>query len=156
MKFCPKCGNNILEIVDRSSGFKQRVCQMCLHYESDSPAFAESPDMFQGLGCEILAKIREEADSLANHGLTILEAEAWLVSEQSFPRNIVCDQTSGCHPSTRRSPRDKLTPYLEGGPGSESTQYIAPPVPRRSSAYAPSECAVASKGRRRLCFSADA
>ena len=108
MSSCRRCGcGQTIEMIDKTSGFKQRVCPKCDYYESDSPAYAALPELFRDLGTEVLAKMQER---VSVHGLTESEARGWIEQEPTFGKSI-----SKPHAETPRSflrsPRDKLTPY---------------------------------------------
>ena len=48
-KPCPECGGRLYERIDPPSGFTDLLCWACGHYESNSPAFKNHPEMFTNL-----------------------------------------------------------------------------------------------------------
>lgn len=90
MNRCPRClQDTLIEVSDNTLPFKARVCPKCSYYESDSPAYATSPELFRNLGRVVLRNMDEKAMSLDKFGLTFAEAQAWLKQEPDFNKQIV-------------------------------------------------------------------
>jgi len=47
MKICPICGSSMCEYRDNS--VIESICWDCGHYESDSQAYREHPELFEGI-----------------------------------------------------------------------------------------------------------
>jgi hypothetical protein len=108
MRTCPQCHqDNLLEIIDDSSGFVEHVCSFCGYYDSNSPAYAMHPEVFRGLGIEVLGRLQRQ---VCMHGMTDCEAKAWLAQEPTFGKAILKPYAKPQEAKVR-SPRDKLTPY---------------------------------------------
>jgi hypothetical protein len=116
VKTCPQCHQNtLLEMLDSSTGFVEHACPVCGYYDSNSPAYTMCPELFCGLGTEVISRLRK---CVSMHGMTESEAEGWITQEPHFTRRIATplessrkgDKADNEPTFAPKRPRDKLTP----------------------------------------------
>jgi len=90
---CPRCANALEESIDDYSGFKERACPKCFYYESESPAYKDSPERFVDSGRYYFARKERQKNlivkELSEIGFTDNESDGWIENSPNFNKDIL-------------------------------------------------------------------